>query len=189
MRPKARTQGGKVWAINLESHWGGKEWTNELAVPVQWEKWASVSFHGRSWKARKIFPSQGQSPTAGQSWAIPGAVLGGLFNSLHHRLLVFLKLRQPGLLQANPTAHPAHFRCHKVRGCCVFMPWDGKFNFRGISYFMSSGLLWTSRSLAMTGSWPAVYRVNSKIPAGLGKKMRWRWIKLQLLEDNFELKL
>lgn len=69
------------------------------------------------------------------------------------------------------------------------MPWDGKFNFRGISYFMSSGLLWTSRSLAMTGSWPAVYRVNSKIPAGLGKKMRWRWIKLQLLEDNFELKL
>lgn len=54
---------------------------------------------------------------------------------------------------------------------------------------MSSGLLWISPSVAVIGGWPTVYRVNSKIPEGLGKNLRWHWIKPQSFKDNFELKL
>lgn len=56
MRPKAWAQRGTVEAISLDSHRGGKEFTNEL--PMQWEKWASARLHGRYLKGGKIFPSR-----------------------------------------------------------------------------------------------------------------------------------
>lgn len=60
-------------------------------------------------------------------------------------------------------------------------------NFRDLSYFIFNAVRMPLDFLQE--SWPTLYRVNFKIPEGLGKYLRQHWIKPQLFKDNFELKL